>query len=183
MFVRVKRSGSGAAAREYLQLVESRRDGAKVRQRVLVTLGRKEELVADGRLDALTQSLAKFSERLRVVEKIRTGGLQAHQARAWGPALVFERLWQRQGVPELLARWIGKRDFEFDVERVAFALALQRLCAPGSDLQGSAWVRTVECEGFDRIALQHMYRTVGFLASVREDIEKDLFFRDRDLFS
>lgn len=183
MFVRVKRSGTDSAAREYLQIVESRREGTAVRQRVVATLGRREEIVADGRLDGLLRSLAKFSERLQVVERVRTDGLLARETRTWGPALVFQRLWQQQQLPELLAKRSVSRQFEFDVERVAFALALQRLCAPGSDLQGSEWVRTVECEGFERIALQHMYRTVSFLASAREDIEKDLFFKDRDLFS
>lgn len=183
MFVRVKRSGSGATAREYLQIVESRREGARVRQRVIATLGRRDELVADGRLDGLLASLARFSERLRVVARVREEGLEAHTARAWGPALVFERLWQHQGLPELLGRLARGRRFGFDVERVAFALALQRLCAPGSDLQGAGWLRTVECPGFEPIELQHLYRTVGFLAQVREPLERELFFRDRDLFS
>jgi hypothetical protein len=31
--------------------------------------------------------------------------------------------------------------------------------------------------------LQHFYRTVGFLSDVRVDLERELFFRDRDLFS
>jgi len=183
VFVRVKRSGSGSAAREYLQIVESRREGTSVRQRVLATLGRRDDLVADGRLDGLLSSLAKFSERLRVVERVRTDGVHAHQARTWGPALVFERLWKRQQLPSLLERLSAGRRFEFNAERVAFALALQRLCAPGSDLQGSEWLRTVECTGFDRIALHHMYRTVGFLSEVRDELEKDLFLKDRDLFS
>ena len=143
MFVRVKRSGAGAGAREYLQIVESRREGAAVRQRVVATLGRREDLVADGTLDGLLRSLAKFSERLRVVEKVRTEGVQAHAARSWGPALVFERLWRTQGVDELIHSLARGRRFEFDPERVAFALALQRLSAPGSDLQGSSWVHTM----------------------------------------
>ena len=72
--------------------------------------------------------MAKFSERLRVVEKVRTEGIRAraHAARAWGPALVFERLWREQGVDELLRKLARGRRFEFDPERVAFALALQR---------------------------------------------------------
>lgn len=183
MFVRVKRSGSGSAAREYLQIVESRREAGSVRQRVIATLGRRDELVAEGRLDGLLQSMAKFSERLRVVEKVRTEGVQAHAARSWGPALVFERLWREQGVDELVGKLARGRRFEFDPERVAFALALQRLSAPGSDLQGSAWVQTVECPGFANIQLQHMYRTVGWLSEVRDELEKSLFMRDRDLFS
>ena len=129
------------------------------------------------------QSLAKFSERLRVIDKVRTEGLQAHTARSWGPALVFERLWKHQQMPELLKRRSAGRRFEFDAERVTFALALQRLCAPGSDLQGAGWVQTVECNGFADIQLQHIYRTVGWLADIRDELEKDLFFQDRDLFS
>lgn len=183
MFVRVKRSGGSEGAREYLQIVESRREGGTVRQRVLATLGRREELVSDGRLDGLLTSLAKFSERLRVVERVRTEGLAAHAARSWGPALVFERLWREQGLDREMSRLSKDREFGFNVERVAFALALQRLCAPGSDLQGASWVRTVECSGFEAIELQHMYRTVGWLAQVRDDLERDLFLKDRDLFS
>lgn len=183
MFVRVKRSVQKSGTYEYLQIVESRREAGAVRQRVIANLGRRDELVADGSLDALLRSLAKFSERLRVVEKVRQAGLQAHTARSWGPALVFERLWREQGLPSMLERLAAHRHFEFDVERVAFALVLQRLCCPGSDLQGSSWVRTVECDGFDAIELQHMYRTVAFLSSVRDELETDLFMRERDLFA
>jgi hypothetical protein len=186
MFVRVKRSGSGQQKHDYLQIVESRREGTAVRQKVIATLGRKDELVADGRLDALVRSLAKFSATLQVVEKVRRDGLQAHTARSWGPALVFGRLWQEQGLPEILHALAAERKFEFDIERTTFALALQRLCEAehGSDLQGSNWVRTVECPGFSEIALQHLYRTVGgFLCEAREKLEWELFRRDRDLFS
>lgn len=34
-----------------------------------------------------------------------------------------------------------------------------------------------------RLALQHFYRTVGFLAQVREDLEIRLFHRDLNLFN
>ncbi len=183
MFVRVKRSGTGTPAREYLQIVESRRASGRVRQRVIATLGRRDQLVADGTLDQLVQSLARFSERLRVVERVRTAGVEAGATRAWGPALVFGRLWETQGLPELLQARARGRRFEFDVERACFALALQRLCAPGSDLQGAAWLRTVECPGFEALELQHFYRAVGWLAQVRPELETDLFWRDRDLFS
>ena len=183
MFVRVKRSVQDSGQYEYLQIVESFRQGNKVRQRVLANLGRRDRLVADGVVDDLLRSLARFSERLRVVERVRSEGLQAHTARTWGPALVFDRLWREQHLPDLLERLARDRRFQFDLERVTFAIALQRLCAQGSDLQGAAWLRTVECPGFDRIELHHIYRTVGLLADVREPLERDLFSQGRDLFS
>src|SRR6516162_5546665 len=124
MFFRVKRSVHEYGSYEYLQLVESERRDGTVRQRVLANLGRLDQLVAEGTVDSLLQSLAKFSDRLRVVEKVRTEGLEAHATKSWGPALVFERLWEHQGVPELLVRLSRGRRFGFDVERVTFALAL-----------------------------------------------------------
>jgi hypothetical protein len=72
------------------------------------------------------------------LQLVRSKGLQARRARSWGPALVFGRLWECQGLPEELRRLAEDRRFRFDLERVSFAMALQRLCCPGSDLQGSA---------------------------------------------
>lgn len=46
------------------------------------------------------------------------------------------------------------------------------------------WLRTIECPGVEELELQHLYRTVGgFLAAGRADLERELFFRDRDLFA
>lgn len=184
MFLRVKRSVHGGQTYEYLQIVESYRDAGHVRQRVRATLGRRDQLVGSGALDALLTSLGRFSERLRVVERVRTAGLQAHQAKTWGPALVFGRLWETQGLPAILRPLVAGRRLTFDVERATFALALQRLCAPGSDLQGAAWLQTVEAPGFPPLELQHLYRTAGgVLAPQREALELALFQQDRDLFT
>ena len=179
MFVRVKRSLQNGVLYEYLQIAQSYRKEGKPRQRVLATLGRRDEILADGRLDALLESMAKFSEKHRVLSAGRE--MAARTAKSWGPALVFGRLWEEQGLPEIIKALSGGRKFGFDVERTAFAMILQRLCAPGSDLQGSGWVETVE--GLSGIDLQHFYRTNGFLAEVREELERALFMRDRDLFS
>ena len=183
MFVRVKTIGQDGRRYEYLQIVRSVRDGARVRQELVASLGRRDLLVATGQLDQLLRALARFSTRLRVVEAASDERFVARGARSWGAALVFDRLWQRQGLPEILARLAKGRRFGFDSERVAFALALQRLCAPGSDLQGAAWAQTVEAPGFDGLALHHFYRTLPWLAAIRHELERELFFQDRDLFS
>jgi hypothetical protein len=52
MFFRLKKSGE----RGYVQIVENKRDGTAVRQRVIVNLGRADELAASG-------ALARFSPR------------------------------------------------------------------------------------------------------------------------
>jgi hypothetical protein len=72
MFVRVKRSARNGRTYEYLQIVRSVRQGKAVRQQVLGTLGWRDELLASGELDKLLVSLGAFSEKLAVVERVRT---------------------------------------------------------------------------------------------------------------
>lgn len=182
MFIRAKKSGSKNSPQHYLQIVESFRDGKSVRQRVICTLGRLDQLQQSGQIDALMQNLARFSQTMKALEVARQPQVESCKTRCWGPAMVFERLWHKQQLPMLIHRLSTERRFQFDIERACFALALQRLCEPGSDLQGSQWLRTVECEGFEALELQHLYRTVGFLHDVRGDLEKQLFLKDRDIF-
>ncbi len=84
MFVRSKSSVRNGASYEYLQIVRSYREGGKVRQQVIASLGRRDRLIASGELDGLLRSLAKFSDNLRVVEAVRTSGLAARTAQAMG---------------------------------------------------------------------------------------------------
>ena len=136
MYVRVKKVRREGRTYEYLQIVRSVRRSGRVKQELVASLGRRDLLLASGKLDQLLASLARFSERLKVVEAAGDERFLAREARARGPALVFGRLWERQGLPAMLDDLARKRKFGFNPERVAFALALQRLCAPGSDLQG-----------------------------------------------
>jgi hypothetical protein len=53
-----------SARRAYLQIVESRRDGGQVRQQVIATLGRFDELQASGRL---VRSGARFAAKAMVL--------------------------------------------------------------------------------------------------------------------
>jgi hypothetical protein len=183
MFFRAKKSGSKQNPHEYLQIVESFRDGKSVRQRVIATLGRMDHLKASGQIDALMRSLARFTETLQVVSAARNPKITTCKAKSWGPPLVFGRLWNQQGLTDLIKSLALKRKFAFDMERAVFALALQRLCEPGSDLQGSHWLNSIECAGFERLQLQHLYRATGFLHDVRHDLERELFFRDLNLFN
>ncbi len=51
---------SGERVYEYLQLVEGRREEGKVRQRVVATLGRVDELKASGQLDRWAGALTRL---------------------------------------------------------------------------------------------------------------------------
>ena len=63
MFARVKKSGK----HQYLQIVENKKEKGKVKQRVIATIGRLDELEAKGRIETLIRSMARFSERTLLV--------------------------------------------------------------------------------------------------------------------
>ena len=67
MYFRKKQS----QGRIYLQIVESHRTGDQVRQRVIATLGRLDELEASGQLDRLLRSGARFVEQAMVLDAAR----------------------------------------------------------------------------------------------------------------
>src|SRR5512144_1625107 len=71
MFVREKT----ARGHRYLYLVESVRDGGRVRQQIVRALGRKDVLLASGELDRLVASLARHSERAMILSEMETGRL------------------------------------------------------------------------------------------------------------
>lgn len=177
--MRTKRAGKYT----YLQLVENYREGGKVRQRVLCTLGRLDKLEERGGVDAIILSLAKFAERVRVQEAYREGDLAALGDRVVGPGLVFGRLWEELGVREVLAEVLLGRRFSFPVERVVFASVLHRLFEAGSDRQCHRFLRDVWVPGLGEVGLHHLYRAMRFLGEEKDRIEEGLFARNRDLFS
>lgn len=193
MFVRVKNSHGY----KYLQIVESKREGKKVKQRVLSTLGQVDALTAAGKIDDLTRSLAKFSSFRAVLDAHREGSIQAHRSLSIGPTLVFDRLWQQLGIDAALQGQLTNRRRRFPIERAVFLTVLHRLIDPGSDRAAERWKEDFHIPGAEDIELHHLYRAMGWLgeASIqlghdarslrcRKDlIEEELFKGNRDLFS
>jgi len=179
MFVRVKRAGG----HEYLQMVESRWEDGRTKQRVITTLGRLDRLHAKGQVDLLLRSLGRFAERIQIQEAHISGELEALSTRRIGPALVFGRLWRELGIDRVLNKHLAGRKFQFDVERAIFATVLHRLFESGSDRQGMRFLRDVDIPGVGDLDLHHMYRAMAWLGETKDVIEEDLFHLNRDLFT
>jgi transposase len=196
MYFRKKTSGG----RAYLQIVESRRDGAQVRQQVIATLGRIEDLRDSGQLERLLRSGARFAAKAIVVNALAEGTAAANAARRIGPALVFERLWEETGCRKVIEDLSGSRKYGFPLERAVFLTVLHRLFAGGSDRAADRWREDYTIDGVEDIDLHHLYRAMAWLGEEQgEDqqdaatpfaprcqkdvVEEELFARRRDLFS
>lgn len=157
MFFRVKSSGSY----QYLQIAESRREGTKVRQRILTTLGRLDLLKESGQLDSLLRSGLRFSDRLAVLDAHESGQIKPARLTRIGPDLVFGRLWIESGIQSTLRRLLSDRHFEFDVERAVYLTVLHRLFNPGSDRAAESWRENYRIPGSESLELHHLYRAMA----------------------
>jgi hypothetical protein len=194
MFFRVKPAGSY----RYLQIAHSVREGKKVRQQVIATLGRLDLLQQSGQLDRLMRSGVRQCEGLAVLDAHAAGETEPVAVRRIGPDLVFGRLWQESGIPEALGVLLKGRRFEFDVERAIYLTVLHRLLASGSDRAAERWREDYLLPGTEGLELHHLYRAMAFLGEplpakgqpangpvrcTKDLLEEVLFDRRRDLFT
>ena len=191
MFARAKKSGPY----QYLQIVENHREGIKVVQRVISTIGRLDRLQAKGDIESLVRSLSRFSEQTLLVLSGKSE-LTA-EGKKIGPALIFERLWEELGIGKVIKELLVDRLFSFDVERAIFLTVLHRLMVSGSDRFCEKWRSDYFIQGVDNPLLHHLYRAMAFLGEEVEDqsdatpfsprctkdlIEEHLFRGQRHLF-
>ncbi len=196
MFARVKKTGSY----QYLQIVENNKIDGKVKQRVIATLGRLDELQEKGRIDALIKSLSRYSEAIHLM--LLDQSTPDAEVLKTGPVLIFERLWKETGIKDAISGLLAKRKFEFDVERALFLTVFHRLMVSGSDRFCERWRSDYAINGSENLELHHLYRAMAFLGEalpktelseedefalsprcIKDLIEEDIFFRRRDLFT
>jgi len=193
MFFRTKPAGSY----RYLQIVHSVREGKKVRQQVIATLGRLDLLEASGQLERLMRSGLRHCQSFALLDAHAAGQMQPVAIRRIGPDLVFARLWKESGIQEVLRSVLKARQYEFDVERAIYLTVLHRLFASGSDRAAERWREDYLIPGTEGLELHHLYRAMAFLGDAIEELQKPtgavrcnkdfieeaLFERRRDLFT
>jgi len=192
MFARIKKSGK----HQYLQIVENHKVKGQVIQRVIVTLGRMDQLQEKDRIETLIRSLSRFSEKVLLILSGRSD--VGASAKKIGPTLISERLWRELGIQKVIGELLSGRRFGFDAERAIFLTVLHRLFVSGSDRSCDRWRRDYVIGGVEGLSLHHFYRAMAFLGEEIEDqrgatpfsprcikdlIEESMFFERRDLFT
>jgi transposase len=128
MYTRVKRVTRGDKVYEYVQLVEGHRVDGKVRQRVVATLGRLDELKASGQLDRLAGAFARLDPP------------PVGTRREVGPLLVVRAYVRRLGIAQIVDRAVPMRGKALLTHgEVVEALVVNRLAAPAPLYDVAGW--------------------------------------------
>jgi transposase len=193
MFLRSVKAPKGN--HEYLRLVESVREGHKVKQRVVAHLGRKDQLAPH--LDALIRLLQDETQSPRWVP---IEDVSAPRASTWGPILVARHLFQELALGTILDEGgLLQRHGQPLSERI-FPLLANRLTRPGSEhalaqwledyfvcnAEGSRWMPVWKQSRRVKVSFEQLrlwYQSLDDLRRQKSRVEKQLLLELRNLFS
>ena len=128
MYPRVKKVRRGDQVHQYVQLVEGHREGGKVRQRVVATLGRLDELKASGQLDRWAGAFARLDPP------------PPGTRRQVGPLLVVAHYLDRLGLVDVIDEMAPMRGQALLTHgEVIAVLVANRLCGPAPLYDIASW--------------------------------------------
>jgi transposase len=193
LFLRSVRASNGR--HEYLRLVENYREGHRIRQRVVVHIGRKDLLVPH--LDALVRILQADQPAPAWVSAEQVA---APHAWTWGPMLVARRLWDSLSLGSILDGTTQRLRHGQPLSERVFPLVANRLTRPGSEhalagwledfyvvtAQGRRWMPEWKTSRRVKVSFQQLrlwYATLDDLVAQKARIETAIWQELRDLFS
>src|ERR1022692_3574365 len=156
MYAKVKTVRRGGRSYEYLELVEGRREGTRLRPHVVAPLGRLDELKAGGKLEQLVAGRARLAQP--------PPGTRRHV----GPLLIAAHYLRRLGVAEVVNAAVPRRGKALASHgEIACVLAASRRASPAAvpELLGTPAVLLND----DRLG-----RSLEALAGVAEDVRGQL---------
>lgn len=177
MYIKITKNQRGNA---YYHLVEAYRQDGKVKQRVLLSLGR----VEDNKLEELAAAISKHLETVNIFNLAKE--IDISDTYILGPLLVLERMIEGLGIKAVLQNiLLQHKRLRFDFEKVIFTQLCSRFIKPVSKLAlYDNWVDRMYPELVDpHMDLQHIYRSLDVLADHKEDIERFLYQWKKDLFT
>jgi hypothetical protein len=128
MYPKVKTVRRGGRSYQYLDLVEGRREGGRVRQHVVASLGRLDELTAGGKLEQLAAGLARLHQP--------PSGTRRHV----GPLLIVAHYLRVLGVAQIVDAALPRRGRALASHgEIAAVLAASRLCSPAPLYDIAGW--------------------------------------------
>ncbi|KXA92360.1 hypothetical protein AKJ65_07665 [candidate division MSBL1 archaeon SCGC-AAA259E19] len=154
---------------EYAKIVQSvRREDGQVTQKVVKNLGRMKTEEDWERAESILEAMKKGEEvvklkDVKIEKQLELGGIWA-----------ADDIWTEVGVGKAIRNSFAGRDFEYNIERMAFLLAVNRLYDPGSDLAARKWIdKRAYCQLEPEE--QWVYRTGYRLADQKDEIEEEIF--------
>lgn len=181
MFPRISETRSKGKLYRYVKIVENYWHKGQSRQKVVANLGNLENF-KNKELENLIKGLCRICER----EDLNVENLKAKESPRYADILLVRHLWKELGLDKLIDGYMRHTEAEMPVELISFLMVANRLIDPRSKLATSSWYKEkVYLEELENtnFAPHHFYRSMDYLEKMKENIEKDLYYKLCDLFT
>jgi transposase len=180
MFLKRTKAGSKDKPITYLQLAKSYRDNkGKPRHKVIMNLGREEELINTEMVKVLAEKFASLSNELILIDKGKESFAQNYML---GGVLALQTMWKKLKLDKKLEKIKQERNLGWDFENAVKLMVLNRIFEPKSKLSTMKWKNQIYCKEVQDIDLHHLYKGLDLLQEHTEDLLTDLYQTSQSLF-
>lgn len=187
-----QRANADGTLVRYVALAHNRRVDGKVKPDVLMNLGRVDRLDVDGLLRLAASIRKHFGDGGGLTDSAEAGlaagaaPMAVVDARPVGTAWLLDALWARLEIGTSIKRIADGRRFTTAVERVLFALVVNRAIAPMSKLSAAEWAtQDVVIPGLGGMDDDQAYRAMDLLveADTQGQVQEAVFFAVANLLN
>lgn len=173
-FLRTEKKKSGT----YIRLVEAFRENGKTRHRIIANLGKTEHYSP--------QMLRRIGERFYELgggdlKELLGKSLQEKGRYCYGYVQVVQKIITHYGLDKQFKRISKKKKLSFNLLNAVILMVIERLHDPGS--KRSNFFNQQEYLGLEPLSLQHLYRSLDYLAEYASLLQNSIYQTGRNLFN
>jgi hypothetical protein len=169
----------------YLQLAHSEWDAAAgvSRPKILFSFGREDQLDRAA-IERLIASLSRLLDPAAAASAVAPADLEVTDSRPVGGTHLLDALWRKLGIDTAMRNLLAGRKLDTRVERILFALVVNRALAASSKLAATDWIgNDAHIEGLDQINDEACYRAMDWLTEIEPTLAEQVYFQVTDLLN
>lgn len=160
-----------------MQLVNAYRENGVVKHKVLLNLGRLDQIENNPSIQRLAVRLQELSG---VKNRVDLATFSEAQIVNWG-YVAYQKIWKQFGLDNILGRIKENGKIQFNLPDACFLMAVQHLLEPRSKL--GTYYHQNRYVNLPAIELHHLYRSLDVLCEHKEELEEEMFHKHRHLFN
>jgi transposase len=173
MFIKITKSGNY----KYAQAVESYKQAGVTRHKVLFNLGRLDVIKNNPSFQNFARRLLELSNAANPAD---LGNISEAEMSNWG-YVAYKKIWNDFGLDRILNIISSKTKISYSLSQTSFLMAISHLLSPCSKL--AIYNRQQRYCRLGSVNLNDIYRSLDILADSKEEIEKEIFDTNRNLFN
>jgi len=176
-FIRIEKKKSG----DYIRIVRAVRKNGKSTHQTLYSLGKVQDYTPEQLIRIANKLKQAAGESLPELISIKNQQLEELGRYNYGFYLIYHRILCYYGLDKILHRIERKKKLSFNLTNVVMLMLIERLHDPVS--KRGNYFNQEDYLGIDKVKLQHLYRSLDYLADNQRYLQQHIFQTNRNLFN